>query len=134
MIYEKQLNIRQGRGETILVVDDESALLEIEAAILQKLGYQVFVANSPEEAMRLAEKYINKIDLLLTDIIMPGMNGKDLADHLRKLNIGLKVLFMSGYTARIISPQGIADENANFIQKPFLMEELAENIRASLDK
>lgn len=134
ILIKNDLNIRQGRGQTILFVEDESALLEMGGVMLQELGYQVLVANSPKEAICLAEKHINKIDLLLTDIIMPGINGKDLADHLRKLNANLKVLFISGYTANIISEQGMLDENVNFLQKPFSMEDLAVNLRDSLEK
>jgi len=131
---KSDLSMQKGRGETILFVEDESALLRIGEIMLQELGYEVLVANSPKEAIRLAEKYINEIDLLLTDIIMPGMNGKDLAEHLRTLNADLKVLFISGHTADIISEQGTLDENINFLQKPFLMKELAANLRDSLEK
>ena len=131
---KSDLSMQKGRGETILFVEDESALLRIGEIMLQELGYEVLIANSPKEAIRLAEKYINEIDLLLTDIIMPGMNGKDLADHLRNLNDDLKVLFISGHTADIISEQGTLDENINFLQKPFLMKELAANLRDSLEK
>lgn len=127
-------SIRESHGETILFVEDESALLQIGEAMLQELGYQVLVANSPKEAIHLAEKHINDIDLLLTDIIMPGMNGKELAESLQKLSTNLKVLFMSGYTANIISERGMLDENINFLQKPFLMKELAANLRESLDE
>ncbi len=131
---KSNLSIQKGHGETILFVEDESALLRIGEIMLQELGYEVLVANSTKEAIRLAEKYINEIDLLLTDIIMPGMNGKDLAKHLRTLNADLKVLFISGHPANIISEQGTLDGNINFLQKPFLMKELAANLRDSLEK
>lgn len=127
------LNLRKGRGETILLVDDEAALLKMGEMMLQELGYEVFAANSPKEAIRLAEKQINKIDLLITDVIMPGMDGKDLADDLLKFNTDLKVLFMSGYTANIISQQGTLNKNVNFIKKPFLMKELATKLRRTLE-
>jgi len=130
---QKNLTTDQNPGKIILFVEDESDLLKIGEMMLQELGYQVFATDSPEEAIRLAEKNIDKIDLLVTDVIMPGMNGKDLADYLLKLNSNLKVLFTSGYTANIVSQRGILDENVNFIQKPFLMSELTATLSHFFD-
>ena len=120
--------------ETILLVEDEEAILEITAMILTELGYCLLKANSPGEALQRAYDYSGEIDLLITDVIMPEMNGRDLANNLCSYYPQLKSLFMSGYTADIISHQGVLDEGVQFIQKPFRMNELAAKVREVLDK
>nr|MEE4266528.1 PocR ligand-binding domain-containing protein [Candidatus Krumholzibacteria bacterium] len=118
--------------ETILLVEDEPTLLKITSTMLGRLGYTVLKAGSPAEAMEIAQNHESTIDLLLTDVVMPGMNGKDLAatlfDHLPEL----KRLFMSGYTANVIAHHGVLDEGVFFIQKPFSKQELAAKIREAL--
>ena len=120
-------------GETILVVEDEPAILEITTMILTKLGYRVLRASSPGGAIRLAREHGDKIDLLVADVVMPGMNGLDLADNLQPRLPGLKRLFMSGYTADVIAHQGVLAEGLQFIHKPFSLPDLAAKVREVLD-
>jgi len=100
---------------------------------LIRLGYMVISAKSPGEAMNLVKNQQHQIDLLITDVIMPEMNGRDLAENLILLNPELKLLFMSGYTADVIAHHGVLDEHVSFIQKPFSHKELAIKIRDVLD-
>lgn len=118
--------------ETVLVVEDESAILRLSIRMLEKLGFRVLAANSPAEAISVAQNHPAPIDLLLTDVIMPELNGRDLANRLQKTNPGLKVLFMSGYTANVIVSRGVLDEDVFLLQKPFSKAELAAKIREVL--
>ncbi len=102
--------------------------------MLQNQGYTVLAAATPGEAIDLAEKHAGEIHLLMTDVIMPEMNGRDLARLLLLLRPGLKQLFMSGYTADVIAYHGVLNEGVNFIRKPFLMKELASKVREVLDQ
>lgn len=122
-----------GGHETILLVEDETTILEMTKTILQQLGYTVLAASVPSEAIRLVKAHGKKVDLLLTDVIMPEMNGRDLADRLRMNQPWVKRLFMSGYTADIIAHQGVLDEGVHFIQKPFSHTALAVKVREVLD-
>ncbi|MCF8056147.1 MAG: response regulator [Desulfocapsa sp.] len=122
-----------GRGEMILLVEDESALREMGQKMLERMGYQVWAAATPAEAIRLAAEHQDEIQLLITDVVMPEMNGRDLADHLHTLYPEIKILFMSGYTADVIAHQGVLDEGVQFIQKPFSMKDLGVKVRAILD-
>jgi PAS domain S-box-containing protein len=119
-------------SETILVVEDESMILEIATTMLESLGYTVLAASGPAEAIRLAREHDGTIQLLMTDVVMPEMNGRLLAKHLRTLNPGLLCLFMSGYTANVIAHHGVLDEGVHFIQKPFSLHALAAKIREAL--
>ncbi len=120
------------RGETVLVVEDELALLVIARMMLEKLGYRVLSAGSPAEAIGLAEKHANEIRLVITDVVMPDMNGRELAERLHSLYPGMKILFTSGYTANVIGHKGVLDEGASFIQKPYSMKDLAGKVREAL--
>ena len=119
--------------ETVLLVEDELALLQMGKDMLEEIGYQVLAANTPKDAIRIAEEHLGKIHLLLTDVIMPKMNGRDLAALLVATQPELKCLFMSGYTANIITNQGVLDKDVSFLQKPFSIQELAVKIRENLD-
>ncbi|MDD2467841.1 MAG: PAS domain S-box protein [Desulfobulbus sp.] len=121
------------RGETILLVEDEPALLVMVKRLLESLGYTVLSAASPSKALNLAKNHIGEIHLLLTDVIMPEMNGRDLAHQLVGLCPRTKHLFMSGYTAEVIAHQGILDKGVNFIQKPLSKKDLAAKVREILD-
>jgi PAS domain S-box-containing protein len=122
-----------GRGhETILLVEDEAKVLRISKMMLDGLGYQVLVAATPAEALRTAEASVDPIHLLLTDVIMPGLNGRELAEQLRVRHPAMKCVFMSGYDAKVIAPHGILEDEVNFLQKPFSAEDLAAKIRAAL--
>ncbi|OGV51024.1 MAG: hypothetical protein A2X49_04515 [Lentisphaerae bacterium GWF2_52_8] len=119
--------------ETILLVEDEQAVLEMITDMLGSQGYTVLAANTPEEAIRIAEAQGDKVDLIITDVVMPGMNGRNLAKKLQDIYPQLKCLFMSGYTANVIAQHGVLDEGVNFIQKPFSTNDLAHKIRTTLD-
>jgi PAS domain S-box-containing protein len=124
---------RRGR-ETVLVVEDEPALLNLVGMMLDQLGYRVLAAGTPGEALRRAEAHAGEIHLLVTDLVMPEMNGRDLAERLLALRPNLKRLFMSGYTAGAITHHGVLDEGVQFVQKPFSMKALATKIREALER
>ncbi len=120
--------------ETILLVEDESMILEMTKRMLQGQGYTVLSAATPGEAIRVAEHYSGKIGLLITDVVMPEMNGRDLAANILTLFPGIKRLFMSGYTADVIACHGVLDEGVFFIQKPFSRNELLDQVRIVLEQ
>ena len=119
--------------ETILLVEDEPSILKLTMRILTRQGYAVLPAKSPAEALRLASEHKGTIHLLMTDVVMPEMNGRDLAKDLQSRYPSLKVLFMSGYTANIIVHQGVLDQGVQFIQKPFSIDDIAAKARQVLD-
>jgi CheY-like chemotaxis protein len=119
--------------ETILLAEDDPALLKMTRMILEKLGYRVLPAPTPGEAVRVASEYADEIHLIITDVVMPKMNGVDLSKTLVSLYPGLKHLFMSGYTGNNIAHHGVLDEGENFIQKPFTIHALAGKVREVLD-
>ncbi|MEW5984648.1 MAG: PAS domain S-box protein [Acidobacteriota bacterium] len=122
------------RGETVLLVEDEEPILRLGQTILARLGYTLLSASTPQEAIRLAHAHTGDIHLLITDVIMPGMNGRDLAERVRALRPGVKVLFMSGYTADVIARHGVLDPGVSYLQKPFRLRDMAAKVRASLDR
>lgn len=121
-------------SETILLVEDELSILKLGAMILNKSGYTVLDANSPEKAIDIASKHESPIHLLITDVVMPQMNGKLLFEKISIIKPGIKVLFMSGYTADIISNHGVIENGLHFLQKPFSTKTLAATVRKILDK
>jgi PAS domain S-box-containing protein len=126
-------SVEQG-NETILLVEDEPAILEMTKAILERLGYQVLPASSPDKAVRMAQEYDKEIHLLISDVVMPEMNGRDLAKKIKKICPDIGWLFMSGYTQNIIVHNGVLDDGFNFIEKPFSVKTLSTKIRDVLDK
>jgi two-component system, cell cycle sensor histidine kinase and response regulator CckA len=122
----------KGRGETVLLVEDEPTILTMTTKMLERQGYTVMTASKPSEAMRLADEHTGEIHLLITDVVMPEMNGRDLAQSLLSLHPNIKSLFMSGYTANIIAHHGVLDEGVHFIQKPFSKQDLAAKVREVL--
>ena len=121
----------EGR-ETILLVEDESDILEVMTEMLEGLGYSVIHSSRPQEALRLSEEHRDRIQLLITDIIMPETNGLELSRKITGIIPGLKTLFMSGYTADIIGRQGVLDPQVRFLQKPFSLQNLAEAVAGVL--
>lgn len=121
-------------SETILLVEDDESVRELVADVLQETGFSVLSATSAEEAFHLAEQFGDKIHLMLTDVVMPGISGKELADKLNQQIPGLKVVFMSGYTDDIITKQGVLIEKFEYVQKPFSPHYLVHKIREVLDK
>ncbi len=125
--------ISRGAGETVLIVEDEASILKLAHQVLDGLGYRAITARTLDEVMALAKEHTDNIDLLITDVVMPGINGRNLSDRLQALYPGLKTLFMSGYTANVIAHHGVLDEGVNFVQKPFSRKDLAAKVRAALD-
>jgi two-component system, cell cycle sensor histidine kinase and response regulator CckA len=130
---EIPVGVRVGHGEIILVVEDEASILKLAKRILEELGYTVLTAESPSQALRLVKERPIEIELLITDVVMPVMNGKELSNRLRESCPRLKTIFMSGYTANVIAHRGILDEGVNFIQKPFSIESMSLKVREALD-
>ena len=120
--------------EVILMVEDEPAVKNMVKQMLENLGYRVLQAGSPGEAVRMARDYDEEIDLLMTDVVLPEMNGLDLARDLLASYPRLRILFMSGYTADVITKQGVLDKGVHFIQKPFSLKELSIKVREVLDR
>ncbi len=127
---QRQTVITDAKGnETILLVEDEQTILKMTTKMLERLGYCMLAASSPDDAIGLANRHAGEIHLLMTDVIMPHMNGRELSARLQSRYPGIRVLFMSGYTANVIAHRGVLDEGVNFIQKPFTKQELAVKVR-----
>ena len=120
--------------EVILLVEDEPAILRMTKMMIERLGYAVLAAQTPGDAIALAREHAGEIHLLVTDVVMPEMNGRDLASKLLACYPNLKSLFMSGYTANVIAHHGVLEEGVQFIQKPFAKQELAKKVREVLDE
>lgn len=122
-----------GGTETVLVVEDEKMLLEFVGTILEEQGYKVLSAEIPADALTMAREYKNPIHLLITDVVMPEMNGREVKEAVTLLHPDIKAIYMSGYTADVIALKGIIDEGAAFLQKPFTINSLALKVREVLD-
>ena len=120
--------------ETVLVVEDEQSVRDLTVKMLQKLGYRILTAGSGAEAMEISRAHFGPIALLLTDVVMPGMSGRQLADALTPQRPDMKVLFLSGYTEDTIVHHGVLDDTVQFLPKPFSREVLAKKLRAVLGK
>ncbi|MBT7302994.1 MAG: PAS domain S-box protein [Victivallales bacterium] len=127
---------RDGRGgnETILVAEDEAAILEVCDATLGRLGYRVLVASTPDRAIELASDHAQAIDLLLTDVVMPTMHGRALAEQVRRHCPGIPCVYMSGYPDKAIADYGIVLDGLTFLAKPFSRQQLAEKVREALGR
>ena len=117
---------------TILLVEDEPAILRMTARLLENAGHRVLAAASPAEALEAARRHGDAVDLLLTDVIMPGLNGRELADRLLAERPGLRCLFMSGYSADAIARRGEMDDDVHLLRKPFTAAELTRRVAALL--
>jgi CheY-like chemotaxis protein len=120
--------------ETILVVEDEDALRSLLTEVLSGHGYAVMGASTGAEALRLSRAHGGKIDLLLTDVVMPGMGGREVANALCQERPGLRVLFASGYTAEAIARHGVLEPGRDLIHKPFTPDALVRRVRDALDR
>ena len=129
-----EVQVFSGGTETILVIEDQKEIREFTAGALREYGYRTLCAADPAEAIALVEREPARIHVALTDVVLPHMNGRDLAARLVAMRPGLKVLFMSGYTDDIIARHGVLEAGVEFIQKPFRPEELAQKLRAVLGK
>ena len=122
-----------GGSETILLVEDEEAVRGLTTKILHDLGYKVLESTSPEDALQIGERHHEPIHLLLTDVVLPGMSGRKVAEHLAFLRPGMKLLYMSGYTDNAIIHHGVLEASTAFLQKPFTPATLARKVREVLD-
>ncbi len=120
--------------ETILLCEDDASVRELTAVILREAGYTVLAAAKPGEALQIAAAETGNIHLLLTDVIMPGMNGRKLSDTLTTLRPDIRTLFVSGYTENVIAHHGVLEKNVNFLEKPFSRHQLLQRIREVLDQ
>ena len=121
-------------SERVLVVEDDHALRKLVRNVLEKYGYQVLEAPNGEAALKVVAKNERPIHLLVTDVVMPGMGGRELAERLQSQQPDIKVLFMSGYMDQTISYQDLLAAELNFIEKPFSPQKLANKVREILDK
>jgi PAS domain S-box-containing protein len=121
-------------SETVLVVEDEDGILALARMVLDRLGYTVLTARSPHVALSLMAQYEGPVHLLLTDVVMPEMSGRELRTRVAASRPGIKTLFMSGYTADVIAQRGVIDEGVQFLQKPFTVRTLASKVREVLDR
>jgi PAS domain S-box-containing protein len=132
-LEETREEMPRGRGETILIVEDEASVLDVAKQTLETLDYRVLAAESPRLAIEMARRYSSEIHLLITDLVMPGMSGKDLAEEITTIRPKTKTLFMSGYTATAVGEHGILDRGVHFLQKPFRLYSLAQKVREVLE-
>jgi two-component system cell cycle sensor histidine kinase/response regulator CckA len=119
--------------ETILVVDDEALVRSLARDILLGAGYRVLEAEDGERALRVAEEYPGAIDVLLTDVVLPGINGKELAARLTALRPDTKMIFMSGRAAEVVSETGVLIPVDTFLAKPFTVERLLNKVRERIE-
>src|SRR5262245_34902389 len=132
-VHAGENRLRSEPMENILIVDDEPEVMALAASILRAEGYTIVATGDPREALRIARSRPEPLDLLLTDVVMPGMNGRELAGRLRVFRPGIKVLFMSAYSAETVENYGIRlAPGEPFVVKPFAMAELSSKIRAIL--
>jgi PAS domain S-box-containing protein len=122
-----------GGTETVLIAEDEQQILLLAKEMLERHGYHVLAGCGPEEALQLAESHPDGIHLLLTDVVMPSMDGKELEGRVTRIHPGIKTLYMSGYTANVIAEYGVVEQGLHFIQKPFTVQDLASKVREVLD-
>ncbi len=125
--------VAAGSG-TVLLVEDDDMVREMTAAMLQAIGYTVQVAERASDALSLCEKGDARIDLLITDVVMPGMSGTELRDRVEAVRPGIKVLFTSGYSSSIIAQRGMLEGRGHFLQKPFSINDLARKVRKVIEE
>jgi DNA-binding response OmpR family regulator len=131
----ERLSAAAGPGfETVMVVEDDAAVREFTARVLRQLGYQVLTASGGDEAIRISDAHPGEIAALVTDVIMPGISGRVVADELIRRRPGIKVLFLSGYTGDVIADHNVLETGVDFLAKPFRLEDLAIKLREVLDR
>ena len=124
---------RGGGHETVLLVEDEDAVRRLVCRVLESAGYRVFEAGTPLEALRFCEQHPEPIDLMLTDVVMPGMSGRELASLTATLRPEMRVLYVSGYMEEVMAQHGVRGPEIAFLGKPFAPEELTRKVREVLD-
>jgi CheY-like chemotaxis protein len=130
----RSTSVLDGGTETILVAEDQDGVRTMTTKVLERCGYRVLSAEGPRQALGIAERYREPIDLLLTDVIMPGMSGPDLVAALASTRPDTAVVYMSGYTDDQLQHHGVLDEGVVLVQKPFTAAGLTSTIRALLDR
>lgn len=125
---------RRGQSETVLVVEDEEIVRELVCAVLTDQGYEVLCASDGRDGLQIAREHSRPIDLLVSDVIMPRMNGPDVARELRSAQPGVRVLFVSGYSDADIVEDGVLSPEVQLLQKPFTPDALSRRVRAILDE
>ena len=130
----RELNLERSGTETVLVVEDEGAVRDQAVLVLESYGYTVLDAADGQAALEISRSHPGPVDLLLTDVIMPGLNGRELADLLQPERPEMRVLYMSGYTGDAIENHGVLAEGVAFLPKPFTLEDLLRKVRKVLDK
>ena len=130
---DEPLSAARRGGETILLVEDDAVVRELARRILAGSGYHVLPAGDVVEAERFCRQHAGNLDLLLTDVVMPGMSGRELARKLAVMRPRMRVLYMSGYTDNVIVHRGVLDPGTHFLQKPFTPPALLEKVREVLD-
>ena len=128
------LNVPEHGSETILLVEDETVVRQLVAEILETSGYAVLVAGDGPSALELLRRHNDPIDLLLTDVVMPGMSGPEVAQAVTSMRPGTQVLYMSGYTDSAIGHHGVLEPGIAFLQKPFSANDLTRKVRSLLDE
>jgi len=123
-----------GGTETIMVVEDEHTVRNLAVKVLKRHGYSVLEAEEGEACLGFLRDYAGPLDLLLTDVVMPGMNGRELYNEVKSRFPGIKVLYMSGYTEDIVTHRGVLDEGIEFLQKPFSVQALATRVRTVIEE
>jgi len=131
-VTENKVGNLNKKDKTILFVEDEMSILEIGSETLESFGYNVISAETPFKALQIVREIKGKIDLLITDVIMPEMNGRELEKAIKEIYPDIFVIMMSGYTSDIIAREGVVEENANFVQKPFSQKKLIETVEKVL--
>lgn len=126
------LEIPRGQGETILVVDDEAPVLNLDGEILAGLNYTVFTTKTPEKALAMVRSHGDDIHLVLCDVVMPGMSGKELAEEIAELQPNTRIFFMSGYRRINTLHHRVMESGVHFIQKPFTPDALARKVREAM--
>ncbi len=122
------------KKNTVIWAEDDDRLRNLTRKILERYGYSVLEAENGEKALRIINEHNGPIQLMVTDVVMPGMNGRELAERLQSLRSEMKVIYMSGYTDNAIVHHGVLEPGLNFLQKPFAPERLACMVREVLDK
>jgi PAS domain S-box-containing protein len=133
-LQKKSSKVTYARGnETILLVEDESSILEMTTMMLERLGYTVLIAQTPGKAIQIVHQYTDQIHLLMTDVVLPEMDGRKLSQKLLAVHPKLKCLFMSGYTANVIALRAVIENGMKLLRKPFSIEQLDAKVREALD-
>ena len=129
---EQYISIDPGGNETVMIMEDDEMVRELTCQMLTNKGYSIVAPKDPETAIKIIKENKVAIDLLLTDVVMPGMNGKDVYEAMCNYRPNLKVIYMSGYSGSVITDKGILEDGVNFIQKPFTIRAVCEKVRSVL--